>query len=266
MNLEEVEEFVHNELLELFRSYLVVGGMPEIVSRFIETNNYDEVFNYQKDLLRTYVDDFGRNINTQNIVVRDNKLFERILSVYDSIPSQLAKENNKFQYALIKKGARASTYYDAIERLIGSGLIYKVKNLKNIESPLSFYKIDDQFKIYFADTGLLLQSYGKIIQDVLLSGNSGTFEGALYENLVCSLLIAKGLNPYYYQKNNRLEVDFVIETSKCPIVVEVKATNSKSKSLTTLISNPKNYGSDNIRCIKFYEKYLIDFINFEKLF
>lgn len=281
INLEEVDEFLHQELLDLFRSYLVVGGMPEIVSRFIETNNYDDVFNYQKDLLRTYIDDFGRNINSQNIVVRDNKLFERILSVYDSIPSQLAKENNKFQYALINKGARASTYYDAIEWLIGSGLIYKVKNLKTIESPLSFYKLDDQFKIYFADTGLLLPSYGKIIQEILLSGNSGAFKGVLYENLACSLLIRKGLTPYYYQKSNRLEVDFVIETSKCPIVVEVKATNSKAKSLTTLISNPTNYGSDNIRCIKFYEKnvsvnsdskiinlpyYLIDFIDFEKLF
>lgn len=80
--------------------------MPEIVSKFIETNNYDAVFNCQKDLLRTYVNDFGRNINSQNIVVRDNKLFERIMSVYDSIPIQLAKENNKFQYSLIGRGCK----------------------------------------------------------------------------------------------------------------------------------------------------------------
>ena len=280
-NFKEIDQFVHQELLDLFRAYIVIGGMPEIVSKFIETNNYDEVFNYQKDLLRTYVNDFGRNINNQNIVVRDNKLFERIMSVYDSIPNQLAKENNKFQYSLIGRGARSSTFYDAIEWLIGSGLVYKVKNVKLIESPLSFFQIDDQFKIYFADTGLLLPSYGKIIQDILLSGNSGNFKGAIYENAVCSLLTKKGITPYYYQKSNRLEIDFVIETKKCPIAIEVKATNSKSKSLTTLIANPQNYGSNNVKCIKFYEKnisfnadskilnlpyYLIDFINFEELF
>ena len=255
--------------------------MPEIVSKFIETNNYDEVFNCQKDLLRTYINDFGRNINNQNIVVRDNKLFERIMSIYDSIPNQLAKENNRFQYSLIGRGVRSSAFYNAIEWLIGSGLVYKVKNVKLIESPLSFFQIEDQFKIYFADTGLLLPSYGKIIQDILLSGNSGNFKGAIYENAVCSLLTKKGITPYYYQKSNRLEIDFIIETKKCPLAIEVKATNSKSKSLTTLISNPKNYGSNNVKCIKFYEKnisynenskilnlpyYLIDFIDFEELF
>ena len=281
INLNEIDEFIHQELLELFRSYLVIGGMPEIVSRFIETNNYDEVFKYQNDLLRTYVGDFGRNINVQNIVTRDNKLFERIMMVYNSIPTQLAKENNKFQYALVGKNARASTFYDAIEWLIGSGLVYKVKNIKRIESPLRFYELEDCFKIYFADTGLLFPNYGKIIQDILLSGNSGNFKGAIYEDAVLSLLVRKGLEPYYYQKSNRLEIDFVIETKNYPIAIEVKATNSKSKSLTTLISNPTSYGSDNIRCIKFYEKnisknkdskiinlpyYLIDFIDFEKLF
>ena len=126
-----------------------------------------------------------------------------------------------------------------------------------------------------------MPSYGKIIQDILLSGNSGNFKGAIYENAVCSLLTKKGIKPYYYQKSNRLEIDFVIETKKCPIAIEVKATNSKSKSLTTLIANPQNYGSNNVKCIKFYEKnisfnadskilnlpyYLIDFINFEELF
>ena len=109
-NLTEIEPFIHEQLINLFRTYLVVGGMPEIVSSFIETNNYSEVFNYQKDLLSTYVNDFGRNINSQNIVSRNSKLFERILLVYQSIPNQLAKENNKFQYSLIQKGAKSSIF------------------------------------------------------------------------------------------------------------------------------------------------------------
>ena len=191
--------------------YLVIGGMPEVVSEFIKTQNYDNVFQFQKDLITTYVNDFGRNINSQNIVQRDPKLFERILLTFESIPTQLAKENRKFKLSSINKGTRSSSYYDAIEWLEGAGLVYKVKNTKSIESPLKFFEIDDQFKLYFADSGLLLTSYGKITQDILLNGNSGVYKGAIYENMICSSLIKKGIVPYYYQKPGRLEVDFVIE-------------------------------------------------------
>ena len=278
--LTEIDPFIHNQLIELFRMYLVIGGMPEVVSEFIKTQNYDNVFQFQKDLITTYVNDFGRNINSQNIVQRDPKLFERILLTFESIPTQLAKENSKFKFSSINKGARSSSYYDAIEWLEGAGLVYKVKNTKSIESPLKFFEIDDQFKLYFADSGLLLTNYGKITQDILLNGNSGVYKGAIYENMICSSLIKKGIVPYYYQKPGRLEVDFVIETNVSPIAIEVKATNSKSKSLTTLATNPLNYGSKNLKCIKLYEKnisfnkdfkilnlpyYLIDFIDFEEL-
>ena len=277
-NLSEIEPFVHEQLLELYRSYLVIGGMPEIVSRFKKTKNYSEVFKYQNDLLTTYINDFGRNINSQNIVTRDNKLFERILLVYQSIPVQLAKENNKFQYSSLKKGARASTFYDAIEWLIGAGLVYKVKNIKSIEVPLSFFQIEDQFKLYFADTGLLFPSYGKASQEILLKGNSGVYKGSIYENAVCSLLLRKGFTPYYFNKNNSLEIDFVIENNTNPLAIEVKATNAKSKSLNTIALNPTNYGSKDLLCLKFYEKnisvnkdlgiinlpyYTIDFLDFD---
>ena len=276
-NLSEIEPFVHEQLLELFRSYLAIGGMPEIISRFIEYKNYDNVFRYQNDLLTTYINDFGRNINSQNIVTRDNKLFERILLVYQSIPNQLAKENNKFQYSNVQRGGRASTFYDAIEWLIGAGLVYKVKNVKSIEIPLSFYQIEEQFKLYFADTGLLFPSYGKASQDILLKGNSGVYKGSIYENAICSLLLRKGFIPYYFSKTNRLEIDFVIENNENPIVLEVKATNSKSKSLNTIAAKQTNYGSNDFVCLKFYEKnisvnkdlgiinlpyYTIDFIDF----
>ena len=280
-DLSEIDPFIHNQLIDLFREYLIIGGMPEIVNRYFETRDFNEVFTFQKDLLTTYVNDFGRNINAQNIVNRDNRLFERIMAVYDSIPTQLAKENNKFKYSAITQGARANTYYDAIEWLIGAGLVYKIKNIKTIEVPFNYYQIEDQFKLYFADTGLLIPTYGKIIQEILLNGNSGVYKGAIYENAVCSLLIKRGIVPFYYQKVNRLEIDFAIETSYFPIAIEVKATNSKSKSLLTLATNPANYGANNIKCIKFYEKnisynkdlnilnlpyYTIDFLTIENLF
>ena len=126
-----------------------------------------------------------------------------------------------------------------------------------------------------------MPSCGKIAQEILLNGNSGIYKGAIYENAVCSLLKAKDLNMSYYQKPNRLEVDFVLETKNFPIVIEVKSTNSKSKSLSTLASNPMDYGASNLKCLKLYEKnisynkekkilnlhyYTIDFIDFNVLF
>ncbi len=278
---KEIDDFVHQQLLELFQQYLVIGGMPEIVSRFIQTHNFDEIFSYQKDLVNTYINDFGRNINAQNIVTRDNKLFERILLVYKSIPNQLAKENNKFQYSSIINHGRASTFYDAIEWLVGAGLAYKINNLKTVETPLSFFQIEDQFKLYFADIALVLPSYGKIAQEMLLIGNSGVYKGAIYENAICSLLKINEISFSYYQKPNRLEVDFVVETPKRPIIIEVKATNAKSKSLSTIASDPKAYGDPNLKCIKFYDKnlsysndkkilnlpyYMVDFIDFNTIF
>lgn len=252
--LREIDPFVHRQLIDLYRCYLAVGGMPEVVKAFIETNNFDQVMQTQSDLLTTYTDDFGRNINAQNVATRDGRLFGRIVSVYKSIPQQLAKENNKFQYSAIAKGGRASTYYDAIEWLIGSGLAIDVKNLKSIEVPFCVYRIEDQFKLYFADTGLLMPSYGKAAQNILLTGNSGPFKGAIYENAICAELIRKGLTPHYFQRANRLEVDFAIEGRQCPIAIEVKSTNSKSKSLSTLAANPENYGSKQLKCLKLYEK------------
>ncbi len=277
---EAMDPFIHQQVLELFQQYLIVGGMPEIVSKFIESQNFDIVFHTQEDLINTYINDFGRNINSQNIVTRDNKLFERILLVYQSVPHQLAKENNKFQYSCIAKNARASTFYDAIEWLVGAGLAYKINNIKSIEIPLNFYRIEDQFKLYFADVALVLPSYGKIAQEILLSGNSGVYKGAIYENVVCSLLKSKEINLCYYQKPNRLEVDFITETNQGPIAIEVKATNAKSKSLSTLAKYPESYGNANLRCLKFYEKnlsfnkdtkilnlpyYMADFIDFNLL-
>ena len=198
--------------------------------------------------------DFGRYINEKNLVLKDSDLFNKILEVYHSIPYQLAKENKKFQLSKINHNARMREYQKSIDRLNDSGLVYRVNNLSQVETPLISYTLDESFKLYFSDVGLLLSMYDYGIQNEVLSGNSGVYKGALYENIILSLLKTNGFNLYYYSKLNRLEVDFVTNINGLPYIIEVKATNSKSKSLSTLMNNKEMYGSNKIKAIKFYDK------------
>ena len=250
----EISKVFHDLALNLFRQYLIVGGMPNIIKSYIENKDLFMLRENQKNILTSFEMDFGRYINENNIVKRDNELFNKILKVYHSIPNQLAKENKKFQLSKINHNARMREYEEAIDWLNDSGIVYKVNNISLIETPLMSYRIDEAFKLYFADTGLLLSEYDYGFQDQILNGDSLVFNGALYENIVASLLKINGFNLYYFSKLNRLEIDFVITYNGLPCVVEVKATNSKSKSLSTLMNNKIMYGSNNIKAIKFYDK------------
>ena len=183
---KEIDQPIHKELIRLFNLYLVIGGMPGAINEFIASNNFTNVFRYQNDLLASYQDDFGRNINVNNQVNRDERLFEKISKTFKSIPLQLGKENNKFKYSEIEHGARANKFFNAIEWLIGAGMIFDCLNLKRIESPLSFYQLDDQFKLYFADTGLLFPFFGEASR-TFINGESGIYKGAIFENAIAFL-------------------------------------------------------------------------------
>ena len=250
----EISGVFHELALQLFRQYLVVGGMPQAIKTYIKTKNLYNVFEVQKSLLTSFEMDFGRYINEKNLVLKDSDLFNKILEVYHSIPYQLAKENKKFQLSKINHNARMREYQKSIDRLNDSGLVYRVNNLSQVETPLISYTLDESFKLYFSDVGLLLSMYDYGIQNEVLSGNSGVYKGALYENIILSLLKTNGFNLYYYSKLNRLEVDFVTNINGLPYIIEVKATNSKSKSLSTLMNNKEMYGSNKIKAIKFYDK------------
>lgn len=217
----------HDQLVELFRYYYVIGGMPEAVQAYAHTKDLTQVREIQLRLLRDYQNDFSKHASPEQV--------EKIRLVWQSIPAQIARENKKFIYSAVREGARARGYEEAIQWLVDAGLVIKVERISKADLPLTAYADRNAFKLYLLDVGLLGAYCGLDIQ-TLLSGNSlfTEFKGALTENLVCQALICNlKTSPYYWsaEKSNG-EVDFVIQKHNRVVPIEVKAEeNLKAKSL-----------------------------------
>lgn len=210
---------------DLLRQYYYTGGMPEVVRLYVEEGDLLKVREKQKKILMDYEADFSKHIP------RD--ILAKVRMVWNSIPAQLAKENKKFIYGALKKGARAKDFEDAIEWLINAGLIHKVYRTKKIEKPLEFYEDFDSFKLFFSDLGLLGAMSDVSAKEVITGENFfSEYKGAFTEQYVAQELIALGLKPYYYSKeNSTLEIDFVVQKDEL-YPIEVKAEeNKKAKSL-----------------------------------
>ncbi len=220
--------------IELLRQYYFVGGMPEAVASYISDNDLLKVRAIQKRIIEDYEEDFSKHIPPD--------LLPKVRMVWNSIPSQLAKENKKFIYGALKKGARASQFENAIEWLLDAGLIYKVHRTKKIERPLKFYEDFDAFKLFLCDLGLLGAKADVTSREVLLGADFfSEYKGAFTEQYVAQELIANGETPYYYSKeNSTLKIDFIIQKEEL-YPIEVKAEeNVKSKRLRTVFDlNPK---------------------------
>lgn len=223
---------LHDLLTEMLRQYYFVGGMPEAVGKWVETSDPKVVRQVQADILQTYYLDFGKHGKT---------MIHRIRQVWDCIPAQLAKENKKFIFGAIRKGARAADYEDAIQWLVDAGLVYKVYRVSTPKYPLKFYKDNDAFKIYLLDCGLLALLSDSRPQDMLLGDNAFTeFKGAYTENYFLQELVGIGdIQPYYYSKDNsQLEIEFLVQYDGQVFPCEVKAEeNVKAKSLRTFVTN-----------------------------
>ncbi len=245
MNERPLAEFIQNQdwvnismfapkLQDLLRKYYFVGGMPEAVLTFSETGNWQEVREIQKEILQGYDRDFSKHA--------PNEIVPRIRMLWDSIPSQLSKENRKFIYGLIKQGARAREYEIAMQWLIDGGLIHKVPNVTAPHIPLKSYKDKSAFKLFTVDIGLLGAMSG-LDTETIVNGNRifTEFKGALTEQYVFQQLILKH-TPYYYSKaNSQQEIDFLIETAGRVIPIEVKAEeNLKAKSLRGFVTENKS--------------------------
>ncbi len=205
--------------------------MPEVVRAYVEDNDLMKVRKFQKRIIEDYEEDFSRHIPPQ--------LLSKVRMIWSSIPVQLAKENKKFIYGAVKKGARAKEFENAIEWLKNAGLIYKVHRVRKIERPLKFYEDFDSFKIFLLDLGLLGAMTGTTAKEVLVEGEFfSEYKGAFTEQYVQEELISGGVEPYYYSKDNStLEIDFVIQNEEL-YAIEVKAEeNVKSKSLKTVREN-----------------------------
>lgn len=209
------------------KNYYYVGGMPGVVEEFRMHKDYNEVRQIQSDIVRQYEGDFGKHI--------DAKTLPRIRMVWDSIPIQLAKENKKFFFGQIKKGARSSDYEIAIQWLVDCGLIYKVNRVNEPHMPLKAYKSMNAYKLFLLDVGLL-GALSELTAESILEGNDifVEFKGALTEQYVLQQLISDTeYTPYYFgTEKSTFEQDFLIQKGKNVIPIEVKAEgNTRSQSL-----------------------------------
>ena len=193
-----VSEAIHLAMRRYFREYICVGGLPYVVDRFIATNDMNVVRQEQLDILEEYRDDFGKHLDENENEETDLTLLARINRVFDSIPSQLAKENKKFVYSAIEKKGRSENYQAAIQWLQDAGIISLCYNLSNLSLPLEGNKTENIFKIYMQDTGLFTAMLEPGTAGKILSGELGMYKGAVYENIVadcfsrCSPLLPRG--------------------------------------------------------------------------
>ena len=202
---KEVPKELNDKYLELFREFMIVGGMPEVVQTFIDTNNFQEASKIQGKILADYQDDISKHAKGQEKI--------KVRQCYDSIPKQLAKEYKKFQYSVVEKGKTSKKYGGSIKWLCDSSLVNKCSNVNEAYIPLLAYEMDDQFKLYLNDTGLLLYLYGPETKLAILNNTlKGNAKGGIYENIISESLLKRGYKLYYYKtQNSSMEIEFVIE-------------------------------------------------------
>lgn len=240
----KIADSINSTFMNTFKEYLCVGGMPEAVVRFLNTNNFMEVSRYHHRLLEQFKDDFGKHLDKREETITSKVELKRILQVYDSIPAQVRRENGKFQYSLITKNAKSREYRDAISWLEEYGLIRLCYNIKKIELPLEGNKDLDSFKIFVTDTGLLCSMLDdENIYNEILFDNLGIYKGAIYENIIAEQFIKLGKKLYYYSDNS-YEVDFMTTVSKKLSLIEVKAKNNRARSLNQIISKNNKLDSN----------------------
>lgn len=224
---------LHDVAMQLYRQYLVVGGMPECVMQFAETKDYILVRHTQDTILASYLNDMSKYNNLNEI--------KKARLTYDNITVQLSKKNTRFQYKLIKKGGRASEFENAIEWLCLSGIVSQVYKVEQIKKPLENYRDIDAFKIYVSDLGLLAAKKDLVANDVLyMVEELNDFKGGMAENFVNVQLTIGGYQTYYWESTRGAEIDFVIQREGKLIPIEVKsADNTRAKSLKVYMETYK---------------------------
>lgn len=230
---EKIPKSINDKFENLFREYMVVGGMPEVVQAFVNTGNFGEVKRKQNKILSAYDDDIANHA----------KKTERpkIRACYKSIPSQLARENKKFSYATVERGAGSKKYGDSITWIRDANLVNICFNVREPQIPLIGNQNNGSFKLYVNDTGLLMAMYGDSAKkSLIMNAMKGNVKGGIYENVIAELLIKKGYELHFYSTvNNSQEIEFIVEKETEVIPIEVKAGNTSTLSLNNYIKNFK---------------------------
>lgn len=243
---EKIPDIIFNKLSEKIKSYFIIGGMPEVVKIWVTTKDIEEVNRIQKQILEGYEDDFGKHTDTSSMQ-------SKISIIWESIISQLAKQNKKFLYKVAKEGARAREYKDAVNWLNNSNVVNKIFNVTKPDFPLNAYRDLSSFKLYMSDVGLLRRK-ANLDSKIVVEGNKlfEEFKGALTENFILNMLLFKLEDIPNYYVFDRHEVDFIIQSKNEIIPIEVKSSdNINNISLTRF-----NESKDNKISVRFSTKNL----------
>ena len=276
-HVSPIDEFIHNQLLKHYVDYLIVGGMPKVVSQFIATKDFNKVREEQLYILSSYRDDFGKYTNSADKTVINNRDAIKLKKVFDSVPNQLSKQEDasdiktptKFRFNQVSSGGKFRNYVEAIDWLSEAGVIKVCHNTSSIDTPISAYSIENQLKIYLNDTGLLMASLSKDVTTSIYNQKDFIYKGFIYESLIADALSKNDVPLYYHSINNNLEIDYIVSTSSGLILLEVKSGKNNPKSLKKSINADKgirgiklsknNIGYiDGMLTMPYYLSYLID--------
>ena len=238
----EILKILSTKYIDFLRQYYYVGGMPEVVDHFVQHHDLQAVRNKQREILDAYRRDISKHTTPMESM--------RIGQVLQSLPSQQAKENKKFIYNVLKKGARAAEYELAIQWLMDAGLVHKVSRVKELQMPVEFYEDLSAFKLFLLDCGLLGCMTEAPASQMLVGDNVfKEFKGAFTEQFVLQQLVAQGFSPYYWSSaKTPAEIDFVLQTDQRVIPVEVKAEeNVRARSMSEYIKNHPEYQLKGLR-------------------
>ena len=236
-NETAIPDGIHKAMMELLYRYIIVGGLPEVVNCFLDTKNIELIYKAQRNLIAEYEEDM--------VKYADDADKPHIRECFESIPKQLAKENKKFQYSVVKKGGRASQYIGSIQWLEDAGIVQRCYNTSITELPLDGNSIKDCFKVYTTDIGILMAMLDYGTQVDILKGNLLGCKGAIFENLMADFLCKSKQKLYYFHKESGLELDFLVRFKGECVILEVKAKASKAKSMTTVLKNKDVYHVNN---------------------
>lgn len=235
LNIEPLTELEYKILLENFREYMVLGGMPQVVFTFIKQNNYSGTLRLQRQLLLDYEEDITKYAGGLDK--------GRILDVYRKIPVFLGSQNKKFRISKVKSNARNRDYVGVVDWLSNAGIINVCYCMEMPELPLGGNYDPNNFKIYFSDTGLLIGSLDEEVQeDLRYNKNFNTYKGAIYENVVGDMLVKQGYKLYFYKnQKGTIEIDFMLRDAHSLVPIEVKASTNATTSLNNLIKSKKYF-------------------------
>ena len=228
-----VEEALHARFRELLHQYVVVGGMPEAVTAFMETKQIGKVLSVQRRIIDEYKSDM-----VKYALPADKS---RIRECFESIPAQLAREYKKFTYSIVRPGGRGRDYVGSLQWIEDAGIIRRCYNTETTELPLDGNRIQSEFKVYMADVGLLVAMLEACTQASILAGDLLSYKGAIFENLVADILGKMGRRLYYFHKDGGVELDFLMRYRGRCTPVECKAVTGNAKSLRTVLNNPEKY-------------------------